>query len=455
MAKSHQEVLVQCREFDIKIVTLHVTDILGNWHQLNIPVSRLTEESFEDGFPWTVHRLGNQRGHLSDVLLMPQPTTAFVEPNADPPTLSLICSMHDPLTREELAEDPRTIALKAEKYARESGVADTTLFEMAVEFYMFEGQTRVRYGRAIESQSRVFDVESSREPRHTSSSATLMDDFCKSLMIALLDCGVDVIAHHRSTGDRFKSLLEIGGAGLVTSADRLMITKHLVKRVAQRAGRSATFMPFPQANRQPAGMTTQLSMLKHETCVLTGAGYAGLSDAGMNAIGGILKHTAALTALTNSTTNSYCRLNVCPGSLPQIAYSQTNLVAALRVPDRNASKSKCLEFRLPDAVCNPYLAFSAMVMAAVDGVQNKTQPGRPLELDRYDSTEASSEEPMLIPASFDEALKSLESDAEFLFRGDVFSPEILQSWISHKRLYDVQAARSHPHPHELEAYFDS
>lgn len=441
MARSYQEVLVECREYDIKIVALHVTDILGNWHQLNVPVSRLSEDSFEDGFSWTVNQLGEQRGHLTDVLLMPQPVTSFVEPFADPPTLNLICTMLDPLTREELLEDPRTIAMKAEKYARESGVADEILFGLGIEFFLSSGSTR---RRAQSSQAVEYEMDSARSTRQPSA-GMLIDDFCKSMMIALMECGVDVYSHRRSTHDPYKSLLEIGGAGVVNSADRLMITKHVIKRMAQRIGRSATFMPLPHPKRQPAGMSTQIAMLKHENCVLSGAGYAGLSDSGIHAIGGILKHSAALTALTNSTINSYSRLNACPSSLPRIAYSQTDLVAAVRVPNQHPSKMKSLEISAPDAACNPYLAFSAMVMAVVDGVQNKTHPGRPLELEAYDSTDSKShdsnpDDSKRIPGNFEEALNALESDGEFLFRGDVFSPDVLQGWIGHKRLFEVQAA---------------
>lgn len=459
MANSPQEVLVECREHDVKAVALQVTDILGGWHQLTVPVSRLTEESFEDGFAWTLHQLAEKRGELVDVLLLPQPRTAYIEPYTDLPTLSLLCTMHDPLTREELPQDPRTIALKAERYARENGVADEVLFALGLEFFLFEarpqhgGQRRLR---AAGGKERLDEVGMERGPWSEDSSGTMLsEDFRNVVMQALLDCRVGVAAHHQSRSDALKSHMDLSEASMVVCADRLMITKHIVKRLAARAGKSATFMPLPQAGREPAGMLTQLSLMKHENCVLSGSGYAGLSEAGLHAIGGILKHAAAIVALTNSTTNSYARLGAYPGKLPKIAYSQCDLQAALRVPSYQPGRTKCLEFRLPDAACNPYLAFSALLMAAIDGIQNKNHPGSPLGLDPYSPQDVASAGYSHVPASYEAALDALEADGEFLLRGDVLSAEVLQAWLEHKRMVDIQALRSQPHPHEIAAYYDA
>ncbi len=458
MANSPQEVLVACREHDVKAVALHVTDMLGGWHQLSVPVSRLTEESFEDGFAWSVNRGGGNSGELVDVLLLPQYRTAYVEPYADPPTLSLLCTMHDPLTREELPDDSRTIAMKAEKYAQQCGVADKVLLELGVEFFLFDSAPQAGRRQGPRGASQFMTTGETLDLPRTlngSGSGFMNDDFRNVIMYALLESGVDVTAHRQSRSDPFKAHFELADSPLVTSADNLMIMKHVVKRLAKAAGKSATFMPLPQAGRRPAGMSARLSLLKNETCILTGSGYAGLSDAGLHAIGGILRHGASLVALTNSTTNSYSRLGMCEGGFPQITYSQTDLRAAVRIPAIQSSKTKCLEFRPPDAASNPYLAFAALLMAAIDGIQNKIHPGAALDPNPYGPTDDSSTTYSRVPASLEASLTALESDGEFLLRGDVFSADMLESWIAHKRSKDVQSLREQPHPHEIRAYYDA
>ncbi len=463
MANSPQEVLVQCRQHDVKAVALHVTDVLGQWHQVTIPVARLTEESFEDGFEWTLHMLAERRGEVADVLLVPQPSTAFIHPYAEMPTLGLLCVMHDPLTREEIPDDPRTIALNAQKYAKESGVADEVLLSLSLEFFLFGEHplSRGRRGtrRAIETAAQ--HEESLDGPRPVSRSVSLHDDdFRTQAMHALVDCGVEVAAHRQSSRERWKSCLELSETGLVEAADNIMIAKHVIRRLAAREGKSATFMPLPCSGLEPAGMPTQLALMKHEKCALSGSGYAGLSEAGLHAIGGILKHAGALTAFTNSSTNSYSRLATWPGMTPKVAYSQSDLRAYLRVPTSRSSKQKNLELRVPDAISNPYLAFSAMLMAAVDGIQNKVDPGAALDPDPYAPVSGYASESLSTsyppcPGNLDSALEALSQDGEFLLRGDVFTPELLESWIRHKRMVDLEALRSDPHPRELQAYYDA
>ncbi len=301
--------------------------------------------------------MGQRHGELMDVVLVPQPSTAFIQPQADLPTLCLLCSMHDPLTREESPEDPRTIAALAQKFASDSGVADEILLQLALEFFLFEpshrGQHRRHVSRPVPEQDDAIGFGNGRDDRNAS--RRIDDDFRSEVMQALSDCGIAIASHRPSASDRTKSQLHLSESSLVTAADQVMITKHVVRQLAARWGKSATFMPVPQAGKQPAGMPTQLSLLHGGHCALSGSGYAGLSEAGLHAIGGILKHAGAITALTNSTTNSYVRLNlgmtgnasVYGNNLPQIAYSQSDLRAAVRIPSHRTGRHKCLEYQLP------------------------------------------------------------------------------------------------------------
>lgn len=441
MANSPQEVLVACREHDVKAVALHVTDMLGRWHRLTVPLSRLSDESFDDGFPWTWQRSGERFGEVADVLLMPQPNTAFIEPFAELPTLCLLCTMLDPVTREELPEDSRSIALRAERYARESGVADEIRFGLTVEFFISDrnashtSRSENCHSSGPDWTPAEYQHDPAAWPAPTAAVHRLDDDFRNGIMQALLDCGVNVKSHRQGHSDRRQSVIELDDTSLVVCADHLMVVKHIVKRLAERDGRSATFMLIPQSGAPASGMPVQLSMLKHENCVFSGAGYGGLSDAALHAIGGILSHASAIVALTNSTANSYERL--AAGGLPLIAYSQSDSQVALRVPSCPAGKTKVLEFRPPDAVSNPYLGFAALLMAAVDGIQNKMDPGASRDPDLYRERGAPESIQPPVPASFETALAALQEDGEFLLRGDVFSPEMLQSWIAEMRTIEV------------------
>ncbi|MCC6508610.1 MAG: hypothetical protein IT423_05860, partial [Pirellulaceae bacterium] len=356
----------------------------------------------------------------------------------------------------------------------ENGVADQVLLALGIEFFLLDqappSRRRHGAGRPLDNDRRSdlgFDVERTQRDAY---GHRLDDDFRNEVMHALSECSVSVASHRQAEGDRTKSRFELSESSLVTSADHVMITKHVVRRIAARWNKAATFMPLPQAGRLPAGMPTQLALIQSDNCVLSGSDYAGLSEVGLYAIGGILKHAAALTALSNSTTNSYARLGLglglglgmgdyqsssSTGRVPRIAYSQSDLRAAVRVPTHRSSKHKCLEFQLPDAIGNPYLTFTALLMAAIDGVQNKIQPGPALDPDPYTAGDELPTSYQRVPASLSSALTRLEEDGEFLLRGDVFTAEFLQSWIDHKRQVDIEALRKHPHPHEVAAYFDA
>jgi glutamine synthetase len=281
-------------------------------------------------------------------------------------------------------------------------------------------------------------------------------DFRDMVMHALMDCGVEIDGHRQSDGDTAKGQLQLSETDLLTLCDRLLITKHVVKRAAARVGKVATFMPVPPGVRGAAGLRVQLALDKYEASVLAGAGFAGLSDAGLHAIGGLLRHAGPVSALTNATTNSYARLTGNWGAPTQVAYSESLATSAVRISSNNpAMRSKQLELRTPDALCNPYLALSATLMAVIDGMQNKLQPGDPLVAGQAADESLQSTAFPPLPTSLGEALQRLEEDGEFLLRGDVFTEELVSAWLAYKRTRELAPLRAQPHPLEVAMYFDA
>ena len=469
--RSPQEVLVLCRERDVKAVDLRFTDFLGKPHHLTVPVHRLTEDAFEEGFGFDGSNIRCwQAIDESDMLLVPLPTSAWIDPFATLPTVVLTCSILDPITREEYARDPRNVARRAENYLQQTGVADQVLIGPEAEFSVFD---HVLYDQATQAGFYRLDAAEAEWNRGRDQRPNLGNqlaskagylalppadqtaDLRSEMMQTLIDCGIDVECHlHEAAAGQAE--IDVRCDSLLAISDTLMTFKYIVKNVARRHGKTVTFMPKPLLGDSGNGMHVHLSLWKAGEPLFAGTGYAGLSDIGLHAIGGLLRHAPALLALTNPTTNSYRRL--VPGfeAPVNLAYSQRNRSAACRIPMISPSpKAKRVEFRCPDPSCNPYLAFSAILMAVIDGIQNKIHPGDPLDRDLYDLPPEMQSSVPQIPHSLEAALEALERDGDFLLRGDVFTEETLASWISAKRNYELAPLALRPHPFEFSLNYDS
>lgn len=470
--RSPQEVLVLCRERDVKAVDLRFTDLLGRQHHTTVPVSQLTDSAFEDGFGFDGSSIRCwQAIDESDMLLIPQPDSAWIDPFTTQSTVVLTCAIQDPITREEYARDPRTIARRAEHYLASSGVADTALFGPEAEFFIFDD---VRYDQSANSAHYCVDSVEAAWNRGRVESPNLghklrhkegyfpcppLDqtvDLRGEMMQTLIDCGIEAECHHHAVATAGQAEIDVRFDSLVAISDAMMNYKYIIKNVARRHGKTVTFMPKPVLGDNGNGMHVHFSLWKSGEPLFAGNGYAGLSDVGLHAIGGVLKHAPALLALTNPTTNSYKRLFPGFEAPVNLAYSQRNRSAACRIPMTSPSpKSRRVEFRCPDPSCNPYLAFAAILMAVIDGIQNKIHPGDPIDRDLYDLPPEVHASVPQTPSSLEAALAALENDCDFLLRGDVFSEGVLQTWIRYKREHEVAAVNSRPHPYEFCMYYDA
>ncbi|MFM8379280.1 MAG: type I glutamate--ammonia ligase [Planctomycetia bacterium] len=467
-----REVLAMCREKEVKAVDLRFTDFLGAWQHFTIPVGKLEEDTFDDGLGFDGSSIrGWQAINESDMLLVPVPDTAVVDPFATIPTLSIICNVQDPITREDYSRDPRNVARKAVNYLKSTGIADTCFIGPEAEFFVFDD---VRFDQnAHEGFFHLDSVEAEwnrgREElpnlgyklRHKEGyfpcppSDQLMD-IRNEMMLTMIQCGIDVEAQHHEVATAGQCEIDMRFQELVRMADQMCLYKYIVRNVARRHGKTVTFMPKPIYGDNGSGMHTHISLWKEGHPLFAGSGYAGLSEMALHAMGGILRHAPALLAITNPTTNSYKRLVPGYEAPVNLAYSQRNRSASCRIPMYSASpKTKRIEFRCPDPTCNPYLAFSAILLAAIDGIQNKLNPGPPLDRDIYDLPPEELAKVPKAPASLDEALAALERDQEFLLRGDVFTEDVIATWIRFKREKEIQPMRLRPHPYEFCLYYDA
>jgi len=446
-------------------------DFPGLWQHFTIPVNKLQADVFEDGLGFDGSSIrGWQAINESDMLIVPQPETAFLDPFTELPTLVMICNIQDPITREDYSRDPRNVARKAVNYLKSTGIADTCFIGPEAEFFIFDD---VRFDqRAHEGYYHLDSIEAEwnrgREEhpnlgyklRHKEGyfpvpPADSLMDIRNEMMQTMIDCGLDVEAQHHEVATGGQCEIDLRFQNLVSMADYMLMYKYIIKNVALRHGRTVTFMPKPLFGDNGSGMHTHISLWKGDKPLFAGGGYAGLSDMAMHAIGGILKHAPAILAFTNPTTNSYKRL--VPGfeAPVNLAYSQRNRSASVRIPMYSPSpKAKRLEFRCPDPSCNPYLAFSAVLMAVIDGIQNKIHPGEPLDKDIYDLEPEELAKVPKTPGSLDEALVALQADHEFLLRGDVFTEDVISTWIWYKMKNEVEAMRLRPHPYEFCLYYD-
>jgi glutamine synthetase len=466
-----REVLALCREKDVKAVDLRFMDFPGLWQHFTIPVGRLDEDVFEDGLGFDGSSIrGWQAINESDMLVVPQPDTAFLDPFAQLPTLVMVCNVQDPITREDYSRDPRNVARKATSYLASTGIADTCYIGPEAEFFVFddvrfdqrenEAYYHVDSAEGQWNRGRVENPNLGNKLRYKEGyfpvpPADQLMDLRNEMMQTMIDCGLEIEAQHHEVATGGQCEIDMKYAPLVRMADQVMMYKYIVKNVARRHNRTVTFMPKPLFGDNGSGMHTHFSLWKKGEPLFAGSSYAGLSDTAMYAIGGVLRHAAAILAISNPTTNSYKRLVPGYEAPVNLAYSQRNRSAAVRIPMYSANpKSKRVEFRCPDGSCNPYLAFSAILMAAIDGIQNKLSPGPALDKDLYDLPPEELVDVPKTPGSLAEALAALERDHEFLLRGDVFTEDVIKTWISYKRKNDVDALRLRPHPYEFCLYYD-
>ncbi len=466
-----REVLALCREKDVKAIDLRFTDFPGTWHHFTIPTGKLEEDTFEDGvgFDGSTIRAW-QAVNESDMLAIPQANTAFIDPFAKTPTLVLICAIQDPITREDYSRDPRNIARKAVNYLKRTGIGDSVQIGPELEFFVFDD---ARFDQNAHQGYYYLDSSEGEWNRGRAEGPNLayktrfkegyfpvpptdqMMDLRSEMMQLLIDCGIDVEAQHHETATAGQCEIDMRHGSLVEMADQTMLYKYVVKNAARRAGKTATFMPKPIFGDNGSGMHTHFSLWKGAEPLFAGSGYAGLSEMALHAIGGVLKHAPALLAFTNPTTNSYKRLVPGYEAPVNLAYSQRNRSACCRIPMYSSSpKAKRVEFRCPDPSANPYLAYSAILMAAIDGIQNKVSPGEPLDKDLYDLRPEERSGVPRTPASLEEALDNLERDHSFLLRGDVFTEDAIREWVSYKRTREADQVRLRPHPYEFCLYFD-
>lgn len=466
-----QEVLALCREKNIKSVDLRFMDFPGLTQHFTIPVSKLDEDVFENGLGFDGSSIrGWQAINESDMLLVPQTETAIIDPFCEIPTLVLTCNIQDPITREDYTRDPRNVARKSVNYLKSSGIADVCYIGPEAEFFIFDD---VRFDqRAHQGYYYLDSIEGEwnrgrdegpnlgNKLRHKEGyfpvpPADQFMDIRNEMMQIMIDCGLDVEAQHHEVGTGGQAEIDLKFNDLVSMGDSMCLYKYIVKNVARKHGKTVTFMPKPLFSDNGSGMHTHISLWKDNEPLFAGSKYAGLSETALYGIGGLLKHAPAILAFTNPTTNSYKRL--VPGfeAPVNLAYSQRNRSAAVRIPMYSASpKSKRAEFRCPDPSCNPYLAFSAMLMAVIDGIQNKIDPGDPLDRDIYDMPAEELAEVPKACASLEESLNALKEDHEFLLRGDVFTQDVVDTWIDYKMTNEVDALRLRPHPFEFCMYYD-
>jgi len=481
MAKT-KEVLSLAHDRKAVMVDLKFMDFIGLWQHFTIPIAELSEALFDEGLGFDGSSIrGWAPIQASDMLVVPDAETAVMDPFMKDATLSLLCNIVDPITKQAYSRDPRFIAQKAESYLKGTGIGDVAYFGPEAEFFIFDGisyEVGPNHGSyRIQSREGQWETGSPTEtffdgkqtltrpnlgykPRYkegyfpvapVDSQQDLRTEMCR----VMEQVGIQVERQHHEVATAGQAEIDIRYNSLVKTADQLMWFKYIVKNVALRNGKTVTFMPKPLYGDNGSGMHTHQSIWKNGKPLFAGDGYAGLSEMALHYLGGILKHAKALAALCNPTTNSYKRL--VPGfeAPVNLAYSSRNRSASIRIPMYSPSpKAKRIEFRSPDPSCNPYLAFSAMLMAGLDGIENRIDPGEPLDKDIYGLSPEELRDIPKMPGSLEEALGELHKDHEFLLKGDVFTEDVIETWIENKIEKEVNPVRLRPTPMEFALYFD-
>jgi len=467
-----KEIIDLIKAKNIEILDLKFQDFPGTWQHFSIPVSQAVPEIFDEGLGFDGSSIrGWQAIHASDMMVVPDPVTAVIDPFTECPTLSLICNIVDPVTREQYSRDPRYVAVKAENYLKSSGIGDVAYFGPEAEFFIFDG---IRFDQNaheayyhVESAEGVWDSGSDNgpnlgyKPRHKEGYFPVpptdsQQDIRTEMILEMEKAGIVVEKHHHEVATAGQAEIDLLYDSLTRMADKMMMYKYIVKNVALRHGKTVTFMPKPLFGDNGSGMHTHQSIWKGGQPLFAGDKYAGVSDLCLWYIGGILKHAPALCAFVAPTTNSYKRL--VPGfeAPVNLAYSSRNRSASIRIPVYSPSpKAKRIEVRFPDPSCNPYLAFAAMLMAGLDGIMNKLNPGDPFDKNLYDLPPEELAKVPSCPASLEAALDALEKDHEFLFKGNVFTRDVVETWLDYKRTKECDPIRLRPHPYEFALYYDA
>lgn len=464
------DVISYVKANNIQFVDFKFMDFPGQWQHFTVPVSQFSEDSFENGFGFDGSSIRGWKAiNESDMLLIPDPNTNFLDPFIKAPTISLICDVYEPATKEKYSRCPRNIAQKADAYLKSTGLADVAYFGPEAEFFVFD-DVRFDSGPNFAFYS-VDSIEgkwnSGREenpnlgykPRFKEGYFPVpptdqLMDLRNEMVLNLESLGIEVEAQHHEVASGGQCEIDMKFAPLLKAADHLLMFKYVVKNTAKANGKTVTYMPKPIFGDNGSGMHVHTSLWLKGKPLFAGGGYAGLSEMALHFIGGLLKHAPALLAITNPTTNSYKRLVPGYEAPVNLAYSSNNRSASIRIPFGNSPKAKRVEFRCPDPAANPYLAFSAILMAGIDGIQNRIEPGEPLDKDIYDMSPEELKDVPSTPESLGHALKALADDHEFLLKGDVFTEDVINTWINYKTAKEVKPAALRPTPFEFEQYFD-
>lgn len=464
-------ILEYVKKNNIKFVDYKFMDMPGQWQHFTVPTTQLSADSFVNGYGFDGSSIRGWKAiNESDMLIIPDPDTMFLDPFIEVPTISLICDVYEPATKEKYSRCPRNIAQKAMAYLRSTGLADQAYIGPEAEFFIFDD---VRFDSQPNSSFYFVDSiegrwNSGREegpnlgykPRYKEGyfpvpPTDALMDLRNEMVMNLMNSGIDVEAQHHEVASGGQCEIDLKFQPLVKAADQLLMFKYIVKNTAKINNRTVTYMPKPIVGDNGSGMHVHVSLWKNDKPLFAGSGYAGLSEMALYFIGGLLKHAPSLLAFTNPTTNSYKRL--VPGfeAPVNLAYSQRNRSASIRIPMYSSSpKAKRVEFRCPDPSGNPYLGFSAILLAGLDGILNRIDPGEPLDKDIYDMDPEELKSVPSTPPSLEDALKALAEDHEYLTKGGVFTEDLIQTWIKYKIDKEIKPMALQPHPFEFGLYYD-
>jgi glutamine synthetase len=457
------------KDQDIKMLDFRFIDPFAVWHHFSFSAKEFSEDTFEEGLGFDGSSIrGFQAINESDMILFPDPTTAFIDPFFSVPTLVMICDIYDPITHQPYNKDPRYVAKKAEAFLKQTGIADQAFFGPEAEFFLFNN---VAYTSG--ANTGFYQIDSAEGWWNTGGGGLggqvpakrgyfpcppvdSLQDVRSQMVLTMEDMGIEVEVHHHEVATAGQCEIDLRFDTLLRMADKLTMYKYVIKQVARKNGMTATFMPKPLFEDNGSGMHCHQSLWKNgNTVMYDESGYAGLSDTARYYIGGLLKHAPAILAFAAPSTNSYKRLVPGYEAPINLVYSQRNRSAICRIPMYSGSpKAKRVEFRAPDPSANPYLAFPAMLLAGLDGIINQIDPGAPIDKDLYDLPPEEAAEITNTPGTLDAVLEALEADKDFLLAGDVFTEDLIEAYIDYKRIAEIDAVRLRPHPYEFNLYFD-